>query len=702
MTVDKNIYPDVTVLENVTFTKKVTEVTEYSDYIDKTIFYCGCNTPYLSFMSTDNIKRTNTEGGLKHTFKSGETTKHDICLSTSDYTGGLYAYNGEEHDIGWHGGDNTLINHFDITKCYLDLDELYINTISLEHANMTGSEAVYQNDTAQYTMNEYLALENKPLIMSWSGITVKGVPSINIYPLLCRKTDFYNAYTPTCISYRSNVYNYVSDRAYGGTSANDRYYAVQTDWNNLSNTSILFYNSDTEYLSGNAIVGLPSDCEIFTPIGSGETEYNYFIPEGYDYSDAPMPALYYWSNWQTYYFNLYSFDYFLKMVSSTGLRFKLNNIMYASEINSDGYTTGRYIPVTELANSDFFNKDWTASENSNYDADKKPKHDIENDLEDIGLNENTGNSKFIRWYALTPTQMTDFQEWLNSDERPIGFDAMKNIIGVTEYMTDLSDVSYLVNTSAIKIGTEVYGSFGGDTVGALITNITRTKELGSITIERYNNDFTDYEPYSTYDVYIPYVNWVHLDADIIVGKKITVYLIEDILTGACKGIVMCEGNIIAEGNGTFGNTVPISSNNVGQYKQALLNNALSIGSGVIASASGIASGNAVGTASGLLSLASGISQSVALKHTSFTDVKGQTATATMYNTYDKCVLAETHPVENITTQFAHSVGFITNKTKLLEQCKGYTVCDNVDTTGLTCTQTEKDIIKQMLETGCYL
>lgn len=699
MTVNKNIYPDVNVLENVIFTKPITEITDFSEYLEKSIFYAGCNTDYMSFVPTDSISRENTEEGLKHTFKKASPTKHDLCMSVSDYTGGLYGYYGDEHDQGWHGAINTLINHFDFTKCYIDLDDLYINTISLEHANMTGSDAVYQNDTHQYHISEYLLLENKPPIMSWSSILVKGVPDVNIYPLFCYKTDFYSAYTPTNISYRSNSYMYVSDGAYGGVSANPKYYAVQTDWNNQSNTSILFYDADSQQLSGNAVIGLPNDCEIITPIGQGETEYNYFIPDGYDYKESPMPCLYYWSNWQTYYFNVYSFEYFLKMVASTGLRFKLNNVMYASEIGSDGYTTGRYIPVSELPNSDFANKDWINSESSNYDADKKPEQDIENELKNIGLNDNVGNSHFVKWYILTETEMTALENWLSSSNRPTGYRPLESFVGVSEYPFDLVEnrVCSSFTDNYVKIGTENYDS----PLNRMI-QIRRVIDLGSYKIDRYNNDFTDYAPYSTYKLYIPFCGWVELDSDICVDETIDVKLIVDPISTSCKGVVLVRGNIIAETNGTCGNNIPISSNNMGMQRQALLNAGLGIMGSVGAVATGALTGNTLATTGGILGAVGSISQALSNSHTNYSSVKGTTGTATNYNTYKQCVIQITHPVEIIPHNYGHTIGYITNKTKILSNCSGYVVCDNVDIKGLSCDYSAKQRIKNLLETGVYI
>ena len=700
MNVNKTLYPDTVITENATFSNSLTQTFVPTTYIDKTIFYAGCNNEYLSRYMPENIESTQTGYGLQHTFKSAEPYKQDIFLGTSNYNGSLYDYFGAEHENGYHGSDITFINNFKFEECFIDLDEIYVNTISLEHANITGSDAVIQNDTTQYTMTDYLALEVKPLILSWSSLRVRGVENVTINPYFAETLETMNTYSAHCVSFNTTKNMYVNSPCYGGTLSAKYWFCVQSDWNNQSNTSLTFYKtySNPTELSGGAVLGIPHDCTVETPIGYGETEYNYFIPLDYDSETAPLPILYYWSNWQCYYQNAYSFTYFLKMIASTGLRFKLGGIMYASEIRADGYTTGRYVKVSELDSSDFANKEWLTNEDSVFDADKKPDKELDNDLKDIGLNDNVGNSHFVKWYCLNESEMTALENWLNSSERPTGYKALDNIIAVSEFMLDIlgENVSGYYDDNYVKIGTETY-----DTPLKRMIQIKRIVDLGNYTIDRFNNDFTDYAPYSTYKVYIPYCGWAELDSDVVVGETINVKLIVDPISTGCKGVVLCKGNIIAEINGTCGNSIPISSNNMGMQRQALLNTAVGVVSSAASVATGALTGNGLAVGGGLIGAVGSLTQALSNAHTSFNTVKGTTGTATNYNTYNTCVIQITHSVENIPSNYGSTVGFITNKTKILEECTGYVVCENVNIDGLSCDFAAKQRIKALLETGIY-
>lgn len=702
MIINENVYPLVSAIGTTEYTNVITDCIEQTEYAEKSIFYAGCNNKYLNRLSPYDINYYNGGFGFNVEFKNVTNyTKSDLMLSTNDYGGGLFNSHLDVLEKGWHGENNTLIRKFDFTTAYIDLSNIFFECLNTDNAHRT--DTTIAENIVTYSLDEYIGNNIKYPILNVIGLrsVINTTGHFNVLnSIQSDKVDVYSSFAFNANGSYETPYN--SSAIASGTC----FYGKEINWNNSGyNNSNILYNDTLGYVpvarAYTTLYGTPSPCIIDIFSNSGEQIGNYFIPTDYDFTDSPIPIVYYGTEWVLNLTFGYSLDYFLHIIASLGLRFKYNNEMYVSEIDKLGYTTGRYIKADELATSDFNNKNWTNSTDSNYDSDIKPDGEIENQLENIGLNENTSNSRFVRWYIMTPDQMSNFQDWLDSDERPVGFDSMKNIISVSEFMLDLSKISLPFGVPTIKIGTELYGAPFGDSVAMLLANVKRTVNIGSINITRYNNDFTDFAPYSTYDLYIPYCGWMSLDSDIIVGNTIDVYLIGDPITSGCKGVAMCNGNIVGEINGTFGNTIPISSNNIGQYKQALLNNALSIGSGVLGTATSVATGNAIGIASGALSLISGVSQSVALKHTSFTESKGNTTTATMYNTYDRCVLVETHPIERISSNYAHTIGYVTNKSKELSSCSGFVKCENVDTSGLTCDYAEREEIKAILEKGFY-
>ena len=59
------------------------------------------------------------------------------------------------------------------------------------------------------------------------------------------------------------------------------------------------------------------------------------------------------------------------------------------------------------------------------------------------------------------------------------------------------------------------------------------------------------------------------------------------------------------------------------------------------------------------------------------------------------------PTVNNPANFAHTVGYLTNTTHKISELNGFTTCRNVDTSGIAATESERDLIKQILESGFY-
>lgn len=492
-------------------------------------------------------------------------------------------------------------------------------------------------------------------------------------------------YTDMCISTKEGFRQFLFYDNYAVNFVSDYY--NENAWSRTDRGHIQSYIIDnTTYMNG-----LSGSFEVIRESGSGYVNR-------FDYTDDLQYKIIF-SGKDNYYSgnicieHVYTKNMVLKMLACFGLYVKINNVEYMPEILNDRCCTGRLIPPAEQATTDSLIKELSDSQPTIITP-VKPEG---NDMENIGLNSNYGQGRFVRWYGLSLADIYGLESWLNG-EQPSGYKPLDNFICLSEYMFNIFDegICSPVPERNIKIGTETYSATWNR-----IYDISRVIDLGSYKINSYNNDFTDYAPYSSYRVYIPYCNWVDLDSDVVVGEEINVKLIVDPLTTACKGIVLVKGNIIAEVNGTCGNSVPLSSANMGVLKQALLNTGVTLGSSALAITGGLATGNPLAIGGGVVGAIGGITQGLANMHKSINEVKGTTGTSTNYNTYGSCVIQITHPIERISDSYAHTIGYITNKTKSIENCVGFVKCENVDTSGLTCDYAERQEIKAILESGFY-
>lgn len=66
----------------------------------------------------------------------------------------------------------------------------------------------------------------------------------------------------------------------------------------------------------------------------------------------------------------------------------------------------------------------------------------------------------------------------------------------------------------------------------LVNSYQQTYTAGVIDIAHYNHDVRDYSPYSQYFLYLPFIGIVELNADDVVGSKLTIYYDFDLCTGS--------------------------------------------------------------------------------------------------------------------------------------------------------------------------
>ena len=67
-----------------------------------------------------------------------------------------------------------------------------------------------------------------------------------------------------------------------------------------------------------------------------------------------------------------------------------------------------------------------------------------------------------------------------------------------------------------------------------------------------------------------------------------------------------------------------------------------------------------------------------------------------------CYLIISSPIVNKPKNYGHTIGYACEIATKIKDVKGYSVFNNIDTTGLLCTDTEKSEIINLLNSGVYL
>lgn len=245
-------------------------------------------------------------------------------------------------------------------------------------------------------------------------------------------------------------------------------------------------------------------------------------------------------------------------------------------------------------------------------------------------------------------------------------------------------------------------------------NIVKTQEVvidcGSITVDReelLTTTFLDFSPYTTYEMFIPGCGWITLP-DTIVGRTISVSIVFDLTTCSCKGVVRSEGSLLggsgttlATVNGIIGSSVPLSINETGLQRAAIMNGSTQAAMALGTTFMGVGIGNPYMGASGVAMAAGALASNHIAGNSTYTSTKGGATDYSVFGDGWKAVLKITRPVLEIPDNYGHSVGFVVNRYAQLNEFSGFTVCVNPHI-HISATSDEKEEIKRLLEEGVIL
>lgn len=222
-------------------------------------------------------------------------------------------------------------------------------------------------------------------------------------------------------------------------------------------------------------------------------------------------------------------------------------------------------------------------------------------------------------------------------------------------------------------------------------NATIAFELGSMQIEPEFNNFLDLAPYTAISVYIPCVGIVELSTNDFMGKALRIQMSVDITTGQCTACIYAGQTPIKYASGQMGVEIPITARTGEEYAKAFIETAA-----------------ASFTPGGLAGAAEGVAKEAIENYgTLFFGAAAteKTGVASPSNTFTmpmKCFVIISRPNVIMPDNYAHTYGKVCHTSGVLNEFSGFTVCKNVDTSNLTATEEERNMIKAFLESGVYV
>lgn len=345
---------------------------------------------------------------------------------------------------------------------------------------------------------------------------------------------------------------------------------------------------------------------------------------------------------------------------------------------------------------------------------------------------------------------------------PNDFDPMAQIVGLIGYPIEIDtgvgdDTTFLFRSADNQT---VNTGWGTKKLGI----VEREIDMGSVTVTPWGKDFKDvpWLDYSaTVECYIPFCGMVPLDPQSVMGCTLTCKMWVCFATGDVSAIVYSDINggqhPVAYASGNCGASQPISAAAFGslmgaraaadhKMSQAVLGGVKNAVTGTVNTAvanyargagqynlpvpagqgSGLASqiANAGGMIMGskydaMSAITSAVDLGVNLtlqnldnrynytvaKNSLGTTIAGSFGQMTSWHFENHCYIKVTWPTpkSDTVTNYGRTYGIPVHKSGTVGEYSGYTVCNNVDCSGITkATVSEQALIKQYLESGVYV
>ena len=253
-------------------------------------------------------------------------------------------------------------------------------------------------------------------------------------------------------------------------------------------------------------------------------------------------------------------------------------------------------------------------------------------------------------------------------------------------------IENIISCKSIPINTDganqeiILGNVSTGVNGEKISQNFSKQTIGSVAIAEHYHNFLDYAPYTNVIIYLPYIGFKELDASLVMGKTLRIEYTLDVITGGCLAQIYVGKIRLYEFTGNIGVDISITASNRAQVESAYIN----AGVGVVSSAM---SGNVTGAVNSIIGAAT------SQYHYSGT---GNPSPSCVASTNRTCYVVIDRPQYQPLKAFNHTRGRMCCLSKTIGGLKGYTVCDsNIDISGISATDEEKDEIVNILSTGFF-
>lgn len=380
----------------------------------------------------------------------------------------------------------------------------------------------------------------------------------------------------------------------------------------------------------------------------------------------------------------------------------LDTKIYIPLVDENGFHSGNWVLSTDKKAKDSSLYKTKTSDNT-INPDVPPTPSESDDIQSVGYGY-FSNTTMGTLYALkNKLDLEKITQWLLTQTEKI--DVANNVVSLKEIPFSLSTLGITpIDTNLHIGGTPV--TYQGDNVvvGEIVAPTLPTLSIvfADFDIPRLSGTFLDYSPYTKYELLVPFAPSPISLPDWCVNKNVKAIFLYDIYTTACQYVIECNGERICSVSGNFGIDRPFSAQNVALKDSARLSAQIGTASSVLGGVMSGATGNVGGIISGAIGGVSALSQMILSGKQNYMYTVGANGDSSTVGLYHAAHLKITRTLSAEDENFVHIYGKPLCKVRKLSSLSGYTKCDNVNTSGLTCSESEKQMIKNLLESGVHI
>lgn len=429
--------------------------------------------------------------------------------------------------------------------------------------------------------------------------------------------------------------------------------------------------------------------------------------------------------------NKYVFDYNM-----------LDNDLYLTVLDDNGVAHGQYTKGADNANNSLYSKSSIRDVDYNPDTPPTPTdpntYSVTTGFNTVGNVASTTKAYVVNAAALTGLSGEMWNIINNLVTTP---DDMKNLDNLTldAFLTNnpidaivsvkkfpLLSVPHAENLENIYLGKYQTGAAGY----ALAMQQARYNFEGIPIFPKFGNCFLDYGPYTKMQLYVPFCGTIDVDAADFMGRTLSVEMVIDFITGSVTAYVLANQLVVTSLTGTCAIDIPITGTEQSTVSASLEN-------AIIQEKSARGSYTLKGSIGGMLTNPIGniTHPSSALENRFNTKLQKmqanynlqhvemplrQIGNASPLNSWalefvcrliiyypdGECISFNATNEPSLITDKVESFGavngFATVETNTLSSFTGFTQVSDADLSGISATDTEKEMILSLLQSGVYL